>query len=57
MLPVLVKLIAVLVHCGALDVNEAVGVWLILMVDVADAEQPLTALLTTSEMVLVPEVE
>ena len=26
-LPVLVKLTGVLAHCGALDVNDAVGVW------------------------------
>src|ERR1043165_5896030 len=56
-LPVLVKLIPTVEHCGALLVNVAVGVWWIRMVFVAVTEQPEVSSVTVNVTVLLPAVE
>ena len=57
MLPVLVKLIGVLAHCGAFDVNVAVGVWYMLMLLLVVAEHRLEVSLIVSVTDIVPAVE
>ena len=57
LLPVLVKSIATLAHCGAVDVKLAVGVWRILIVVLVVTEQPELISLVVKVTVLVPGVE
>ena len=49
--PVFVKLTELPSHCGALEVNVAVGVWLMLIVWVVLEEQPVELLVTVSVIV------
>lgn len=56
-LPVLVKLIPTVAHCGALLVNVAVGVWCIVIVLVAVTAQPDVVSVAVSVTTLVPPVE
>jgi len=44
-------------HCGAVEENEAVGVWLMVITFVAVAEQPVSVLVTVSVMVMAPAIE
>jgi len=55
--PVLVKSTPEPVHCGAVDVNETEGVWLIVITFDAVAEQPVSVLVTVSVTVIEPAVE
>jgi len=56
-LPVLVKLIPVLAHCGAFDVKLAVGERLMLIVLTDVSVHPVVELVVTSVIILVPDVE
>src|SRR5260221_295909 len=56
-LPVLVKFTAVFAHCGALLVNVAVGVRLIVMVLFEVTAQPDAELVMVSVITFVPAVE
>lgn len=56
-LPVFVKLIAVLAHCGALVLKLARGDGLIFIVFAADVAQPVTLLVVMSVTVLMPPDE
>src|SRR5581483_11618240 len=55
--PVFMKLTALPTHCGAFDVNEAIGVILILIVWVVVEEQPEVVLVTVRVIVCAPGVE
>jgi len=53
--PVLVKFTFEPVHCGALDVNDAVGTELILITCVAVAAQPLAVVVVVNVIVCAPD--
>ena len=54
--PVLLKLTGVRAHCGAVEVNVAVGVWKILIVVVAVTAQLVAMFVIVSVTVLIPAV-